>query len=148
MITSDEGETHMNDINVIIIKRSRDRFFYLRYTCPVTGEKIEKSSGESTEKEARKRAGEWQAELQAGGGKSSSAKWQDFRLRYEEGKVFGLRLRTAEKISAMFNVIEEAMSPDNLRRINPQWLTTLHRRLLDAIRPPLGSYARRGVYPQ
>ncbi len=124
------------EINVIVVKRGRDRFFYLRYKCPITGEKIEKSSGETTEKEARKRAGEWQAELQSGGGKSSSAKWQDFRMRYEDGKVFGLRPATQDKISSMFNVVEDMMKPDNLRRITPQWLTTLQRRLLDSGREP------------
>ncbi len=126
----------MNEINVIVLKRPRDRFYYLRYTCPITGARIEKSSGETTEKEARKKAGEWQAELRSGNGKSGSAKWQEFRLRYEEGKVFGLRQSTSEKISAMFNVIEEVMKPDNVKRITPQWITTLHRRLLEAGRSP------------
>ena len=36
----------------------------------------------------------------------------------------------------MFNVVEDTMKPDNLRRITPQWLTTLQRRLLDAGREP------------
>ncbi len=126
----------MKDINVIVVRRKGRKFLYLRYECPVTGEKIEKSSGETTEREARKRAGEWQAELIAGGGKSSSAKWQEFRLRYEEDKVFGLRIGTSDKISSMFNVIEETMKPDNLRRITPQWLTTLQKRLLEAGREP------------
>ncbi len=121
----------MKEINVIVVRRKGRKFLYLRYECPITGEKLEKSSGETTEREARKRAGEWQAELIAGGGKSSSAKWQEFRLRYEEGKVFGLRQRTSEKISSMFNVVEDTMKPDNLRRITPQWITTLQRRLLD-----------------
>lgn len=126
----------MRDLNVIVFKRSRDRFYYLRYKCPITGEMIEKSSGVSNEKDARKCAGEWQAELRAGGGKSSSAKWQEFRLRYEEDKVFGLRSGTQDKICSMFNVIEETMKPDNLRRITPQWLTTLQKRLLDGSREP------------
>lgn len=126
----------MKEINVIVVRRKGRKFLYLRYECPVTGEKLEKSSGETTEREARKRAGEWQAELIAGGGKSSSAKWQEFRLRYEEDKVFGLRAGTSDKISSMFNVVEETMRPDNLRRITPQWLTTLQKRLLEAGREP------------
>jgi integrase len=130
------SETHMKEINVIVVRRKGRKFLYLRYECPVTGEKLEKSSGETTEREARKRAGEWQAELIAGGGKSSSAKWQEFRLRYEEDKVFGLRAGTSDKISSMFNVVEETMRPDNLRRITPQWLTTLQKRLLEAGREP------------
>ena len=124
------------DINVLVIRRKGRRFLSLRYECPITGEKFEKSSGETAETAARKKAGEWQAELKAGGGQRSSAAWQDFRLRYEEGKVFGLRKRTSEKIAAVLNVIEATMSPDNLRRINPQWLTTLQKRLLDGGRAP------------
>lgn len=125
-----------DEINVIVIRRKGRKFLYLRYECPVTGERIEKSSGETTEKAARKSAGEWQAELLAGGGKSSSAKWQDFRMRYEDGKAFGLRATTGDKISSMFNVVENMMKPDNVRRITPQWLTKLQRRLLDAGREP------------
>lgn len=126
----------MKPINVIVVHRKGRKFLYLRYECPVTGERYEKSSGTASEKEARKRAGEWQSELLAGGGQKQSSKWADFRTQYEEGKVFGLRGRTAEKISAMFNVVESTMKPDNVRRINPQWLTELQKRLLAGGRSP------------
>lgn len=126
----------MKEINVIVVRRKGRKFLYLRYDCPLTGETFEKSSGETTEKEARKRAGEWQAELNAGGGHGTSAKWADFRARYEDGKAFGLRPKTSTKISATFNVIEETMKPDNLRRITPQWLTLLQKRLLEGGRTP------------
>ncbi len=50
-----------DEINVNVIRRKGRKFFYLRYKCPITGERVEKSSGEQTEKEARRRAAEWQA---------------------------------------------------------------------------------------
>ncbi len=126
----------MKQINVFVVRRKGRKFLYLRYQSPLTGEKFEKSSGTNNEKEARKKAGQWQAELLAGGGQKQSALWADFRTQYEEGKAFGLRDRTFEKITSMFNVIEATMSPDNIRRITPQWLTELQKRLLERGRSP------------
>ena len=120
-----------DEINVIVVDRGR-KFLYLRYTCPVTGEKIEKSSGESIEKEARKQAGKWQAELRAGGGGKTSARWDEFRSAYEAATDISLRSRTGDKISAVFNVIENTMKPDNLKRVTPQWLTKFQTRLLES----------------
>lgn len=120
-----------NEINVIVVDRGR-KYLYLRYTCPITGEKIEKSSGVTTEKDARKKAGEWQAELRAGAGRSISTRWASFRDAYEKAKALQIRESTSSKIFAMFNVIEDLMKPDDLRRITPQWITLLQRRLLDA----------------
>lgn len=126
----------MKEINVIVVRRKGRKFLYLRYECPVTGERFEKSSGTASEREARKKAGEWQSELIAGGGKKHSVKWSDFRTKYEEGKAFGLRDRTFEKITSMFSVVESLMAPDNIRRITPQWLTELQKRLLKGGRSP------------
>jgi len=125
-----------DEINVIVIKRKGRKFLSLRYTCPITGEKIEKSSGATSEKEARKQAGEWESELRTGGGRKYSALWMDFRLAYEAATDISLRVRTVEKISAVFNVIEATMKPDNLKRITPQWLTKFQTRLLNDDRSP------------
>ena len=71
-----------DEINVIVVDHGR-KYLYLRYTNPITGERVEKSSGETSERAARKRASEWQAELNAGGGKRVTAKWADFTEAYE-----------------------------------------------------------------
>ncbi len=89
-----------DEINVIVIKRKGRRFLYLRYECPITGERFEKSSGATTETAARKKAGEWETELKAGGGGRFSAKWDDFRSAYEAATEISLRTRTGDKISA------------------------------------------------
>lgn len=53
------AEIEMSDeINVIVIKRKGRKFLYLRYECPITGERFEKSSSATTETAARKKAGE------------------------------------------------------------------------------------------
>ena len=38
-----------DEINVIVVNRGR-KYLYLRYTCPITGERVEKSSGETSER--------------------------------------------------------------------------------------------------
>ena len=124
------------DINVYVVRRPGRKFFSLRYLCPVTGERFEKSSGEITEKAARKKAGEWELELRAGGGRRLSANWDDFRHAYEASADLSLRDRTFSKITAVFNIIEETMKIDNLRRVTPQWISTFQKRLIDMGRSP------------
>lgn len=122
------------------MRRSDTHPTYVRHTdatlCDAPGQNNVKICEDSIGLQNLKCAGEWQAELRGGGGKSSSAKWQEFRLRYEEDKVFGLRKGTEAKICSMFNVVEDPMKPENLRRITPQWLTTLQKRLLESGREP------------
>ncbi len=120
-----------DEINVNVIRRKGRKFFYLRYKCPITGERVEKSSGEQTEKEARRRAAEWQAELRAGGGGKVSVRWEEFRSGYECATDISLRAGTSSKIASMCNVVETYMKPDTVRRINSQWLTKFQTRLLE-----------------
>jgi integrase len=120
----------MEDINVIVVFRKDRRFLSLRYQCPVTGEKIERSSGTANRKQAQKQAGEWQAELRAGKSARGSAKWAAFREAYEDNCSLRLRQQTLGKVASMFNVVEDIMRPDSLRRINPQWISLLQKRLL------------------
>ena len=120
-----------DEINVNVILRKGRKFFYLRYECPITGERVEKSSGEPTEKEARRRAAEWQAELRAGGGGKVSVRWEEFRSGYEAATDISLRAGTSSKIASMCNVVETYMKPDTVRRINSQWLTKFQTRLLE-----------------
>ena len=120
----------MEDINVIVVRRKDRRFLNLRYQCPITGEKIERSSGTANRKQAQKQAGEWQAELRAGKSTRGSAKWAAFREAYEDNCSLRLRQQTLGKVASMFNVVEDIMRPDSLRRINPQWISLLQKRLL------------------
>jgi integrase len=124
------------EINVYVVRRPNKKNLHLRYKCPITGERFERSSGETSEKEARKRAGEWEAELRAGGGGKLSLNWDEFRTAYETATEVSLRSGTGAKIAGMFNVVEEFMKPDNIKRITPQWLTKFQRRLLDDGRAP------------
>ena len=126
----------VGEINVYVVARPDRKFLSLRYQCPVTGERFERSSGETSEKEARKRAGKWEEELRAGRGGKVSVNWDEFRTAYENATEVSLRAGTGAKIAGMFNIVEEFMKPDNIKRITPQWLTKFQRRLLDSGREP------------
>jgi hypothetical protein len=62
----------MNDVSVSLVRYSRRLkdgttvprpTYYMRYTDPTTGKKVTKSTGETEERKARKKAGEWESEL-------------------------------------------------------------------------------------
>lgn len=125
-----------DEINVNVVDRGR-KYLYLRYTDPVTGQKIEKSSGTSKKREATKAAGEWQTELRNGiAAIRSRVTWAAFREAYQEHVDTTLAEKTGELVFSSFNVIENHMRPDKLNRITAQWVTRFQKRLLDEGRRP------------
>ena len=132
------------EINVVVIDRGRKNL-YLRYTDPVTGQRVEKSARTASKREAVKTAGEWQSELKNGQGSTNSRlRWDVFREAYEDYVASHLSPGTLEKVNASFNVIERTMKPDNVRRIQPQWISRLQTALLNSGRKPttVASYCR------
>ena len=117
------------EINVIVVNRGR-KYLYLRYTDPVTGQDIEKSARTSSKREATKLAGEWQAELRAGkGGVKSRLSWADFREDFECNYLAELSPAYQTNVSSTFNVIEDAMRPDQLRRVSKEWLKQFRQKV-------------------
>ena len=123
----------MNDsINVIVVDRGRKNL-YLRYTDPVTGQKVEKSASTASKREAVKAAGQWESELRAGTGRSGRAlRWEAFRDAYQDHVDATLSKKTSEVTLTTFNVIERVMKPDSVRRITAQWITRFQNDLLKA----------------
>ena len=121
-----------DEINVIVVKRKDRKNLCLRYTDPVDGKKREKNSGTTNMKAAQRAAGEWQAELRAGKGTSSTTKWSVFTEAYETAVGVSLRDKTMNAIAVAFNAAEKHMKPDTLARISPQWVTRFQRQLLDS----------------
>ena len=121
-----------DEINVIVVKRKDRKNLCLRYTDPVDGKKREKNSGTTNMKAAQRAAGEWQAELRAGKGTSSTTKWSAFTEAYETAVGVSLRDKTMSSIAVAFNAAEKHMKPDTLARITPQWVTRFQQRLLDS----------------
>ena len=125
-----------DDINVFIVRRKGRPHWLMRYQCPLTGQRYDKTSGTANKREALKRAGEWQGELQSGKVTGKAANWAAFRDAYEDHAAVTVRASTAGKISSAFNVVETVMRPDSLKRVSTRWLTELQRRLLASDRSP------------
>lgn len=116
----------MDEINVIVVDRGRKNL-YLRFTDPVTGQKIEKSSRTSKKREAIKRAGEWQAEIVANGHSAAkSMSWAAFREDFSDNYLAHQSDNYAAGVESSLNVIEELMRPDKLTRITERWMSRLH----------------------
>ena len=125
------------DINVIVVIRKGRKNLYLRYTDPVTGQKVEKSAGTSSKREAVKAAGRWQSELEKGQAVSSNRlRWDAFREAYLDHVESTLAPKTSERTLTTFNMIERVMKPDSVRRITAQWITRFQADLLKAGRSP------------
>jgi integrase len=121
----------VDEINVIVVDRGR-KYWYLRYTDPVTGQNIEKSARTTKKREAVKRAGEWQTELLNGmDGNGRVVKWSEFRDRYEDECVCHMCDSTATTVMGIFNNFERIMSPDKLSRVTEQWISRFQNRRLE-----------------
>ena len=78
-----------------------------RYRDPQTGEEFETGTNE---KEARKLAARWEADVNAGRSQGRYAmSWAQFRVRYEDEVLPGLADRTADKIGTVFNRVESIL---------------------------------------
>lgn len=116
-----EGEQMSNEqIKVQVIDRGR-KCLYLRYTDPMTGKDIEKSSECTTRKDAVKAAGKWEAELREGRFKSPNRiTWAEFRQRYDSDVVPGMQDTTALKVSGVFDAVERIVAPGKLSALTAE----------------------------
>lgn len=115
-----------DEINVIVVKR-KGLNLYLRYIDPIDGKRREKNSGTTNMKAAQRAAGEWQAELNAGGASSPEfLRWEQFREDFRENYLRHYSDSYANNVEGSLNVVEELMSPDTLTRITEKWLARFH----------------------
>jgi len=115
-----------DEINVIVVKR-KGLNLYLRYIDPVDGKRREKNSGTTSMRAAQRAAGEWQAELNAGGASSPEfLRWEQFREDFRENYLKHYSDSYATNVDGSLNIVEELMSPDTLTRITEKWLARFH----------------------
>jgi integrase len=76
---------------------------------------------------AQRAAGEWQAELNAGGASSPEfLRWEQFREDFRENYLKHYSDSYATNVDGSLNIVEELMSPDTLPRITEKWLARFH----------------------
>lgn len=87
----------------------------MRYKDPHTGKSVARSTGCKRKSDALKAAGQWEDELRSGRFKPpSKLTWAEFRVRYEDEVLPGLAERTGDKLSGVFNAVEQYLSPERL----------------------------------
>ena len=102
----------------------------MRYTDPVTGKPITRSTGTKNQKEAMKFAGQWQAELREGRYKSpSKVTWGEFRQRYETEVLPGLADTTDLKVRGVFDAVERIIRPERLSSLTAERISHLVKTL-------------------
>jgi integrase len=112
------------EIKVHVASYGDGRNLMLRYTDPLTGERIAKSAGTRNRREAEREAGKWQAELREGRyQKASRISWEDFRARYAADILPGLAVGTAATYEATLNVFERTCNPDKLAKVTTAVVT-------------------------
>lgn len=119
----------MSEIKVTVSSYGR-KYLYMRYTDPISGKNVAKSTGTANMKEAVKIAAKWEADLQAGRYKpASKVTWTEFRERYENEVLTALADNTALKVSGVFNAVEELIGVDRLAKLDANQLSRFQKRL-------------------
>lgn len=123
----------MNEIRVKVTKFSDRRYLLMYYDCPRTGKRVSRSTKQTTEREAVREAGKWEAELREGRYKpASKIAWAEFRQRYEDEVAAGLAHKTDRMVGTVFNTVERilpAVADGRLVDLDVDQLSDLQKQL-------------------
>ena len=109
----------MSGIRVHIVREKDRPNWVMRYHDSVGGRQIKRSSGTPNRKAALKKAGEWEALLNAdSAGGVGVIRWESFRERYEDEHARSLARRTLRMIGSVLNALERITPPGKLAEVN------------------------------
>jgi integrase len=97
-------------MKVTVYKRKNRKNWTARWVDRLTGKRKERTTGETTRRNAERYAAKLEAELATGGG-AGHVSWHEFRNSYFREYVANLRPASKEKIAATFNVLERLLEP-------------------------------------
>ncbi len=109
-----------DDITVWVTTFPDRKALQLQWIDPATGKKKTQSAKTSSHRQAERAAGELEKELRAGRQPVSKIAWEDFCERYEDEALSGLADATAHKVTTVFNLITEILSPQTLRSLTAE----------------------------
>ncbi len=119
-----------DEIHVTVMRYGDRPNLVLTYVDPVSNKRKTKSAGTSSEKEAWKRAAEWEAELLAGEHcPPSKVTWQAFRQRYEAEHLATLGDKTKQSTGYALDRLERQLNPDRLCKVSAAALSTFQAKL-------------------
>lgn len=122
-----------SEIEVSVYKVADRANLLMRYTDPRTARRVARSTGTNNRRQAERKAAKWEAELRAGKyRKPLDSLWADFRERYERQVAAEQALGTLNKIVAVFNALEAALSPNRVRDLDADALIDLKQQWLES----------------
>ena len=119
-----------DEIHVFVKSNGGGRCLAMYYVDPISGKRVVKSAGTRDQREAERRAGDWENDLRVGRYRPrNKVTWADFRKRYEEEHLASLTKKTG--ISARFhlNQLEKHLNPDRLCKLNASALSEFQKKL-------------------
>jgi len=117
------------EIKVHVVDYGRKNL-YMRYSDPITGKQVTRSTKTNHKKEAAKVAAKWEAELQEGRYKSvSKVTWSEFKERYETEHLPSLAPDTGDKVAAVFSSIQKILHPNKLVSLNSERISYYQNQL-------------------
>ena len=120
----------MELIKVHVVRRPGKGYF-LRYTDPITGTRHERKADATTKKRALVCAGEFEAELKAGGiNRTGTMPWGEFEDDFLMNHIGHLSEGYITNVTATFNAIGQHMRPDTLQRVTAAWLKQFKTKML------------------
>jgi integrase len=119
-----------DEIRVHVIDYGKHRNLVARYTDPKTGKHVTRSTGTRRRKQSERFAAKWEADLQEGRYKApSKVLWHEFRQRYEDEVFPTIADATGQKISGVFNAVEEFLNPTRLASLTTDRINHFQRLL-------------------
>jgi integrase len=119
-----------NRITVWVQRFKDRRHLVLQWRDPDTGKRKSETAGTANEKKAETARADKEYELNHGLYETASRMtWEQFRERFEDEYLPGLRERSREKYGTVFDVFEQEVGPKLLSGVNERTLTAFVRGL-------------------
>jgi integrase len=119
-------------VKVRVFHRAGRKFFEAQWSDPITGKKRTKSTGKTRRSEAERVAAKLESAIEEGRHDASPRlKWKEFRSRYEAEALPALAEKTAAKMRATFNAIEDGVSPLYLESLTANQISKFQKFLRD-----------------
>jgi len=121
------------DVQVKVNSYGPHRNLVLRYTDPVTGERVAKSAGTTKRDVALRLAGQLEKELREGRyAAASKLPWNDFRDRYEDEYLSSLAVNTQRTVASMFASFTRHCRPKRLADVSAACLSRFQAKLRES----------------
>ena len=97
----------MEDVKVYVARYGDRKNLMMRYTDPVTGKLVARSTGTTSKREAERISAKWEAELQEGRyQKPLRITWEEFRDEHDRHVLSHMKATTARTYDGTFNLFE------------------------------------------